>query len=565
MIERPLSRGQLLRHGRNLGLTVAASSFLTACGTAVATHTGVNSARRQGSDPPPKYLVMLIVDAGRPDYLNYTHLPNISALTKGGTVYERAWVGQLEAVTPACHASIGSGCFPSRDGGLLGFWWEDPATGTTFNSVPLDGVDPDALSNLMANAGTPTMAEFLKRYDSRAKVYTASAQKFYAADAVGGQSADFVSYYREDDHQRWAPTGMPGRELPRDILDDQRMSRPMWAVRQPKYLGHQDALVGDLALEVVRKERPRVVILNLPEMDWPVAHIDGGPVAPSAVITLMENADRVLGKLMRQYRHLGIYDDTIWMLMGDHGVTPTQQWVNSWGIKNAVETGTGDTVVTLESHTASLLWMAHPELAAAAANHIERSPDVAFVSGVYYLSAEKGVRYYRPAANTAAATPPTLRKALQYLMSTMNGANAPHVVCVFPERTGTLGAGGGRGVEWLGDHGGTSWGSQAIPLVMAGPGIKSGFVSNYPARLVDVAPTAMRLLGVPYPKVNGVVLSDAMTNPLPSDRSRQDKVASYIRPYAEALQSISAREAARMGPLNTIQPSSVTYPVKQIY
>jgi hypothetical protein len=490
---------------------------------------------------------MVIIDAGRPDYLSYTDLPNIKGLMARGTYFDRAWVGQLEAITPASHATIGSGCFPSSDGGILGFWWEDPASASTFNSVPLDGSDPDSLSVILANSGAPTIAEYLKRHDSRAKIYTASGQKFYAADAVGGIYADYTSYFKST-NGKWGPVSIAGRELPASVIDNPRLVHP-----DGLPLGHQDALVGDLAVDLIRKERPRVVILNLAEMDWPVAHIDGGPLSPGSVKTLMKNADRLVGKLINEYDGAGILQDTVFMVLGDHGVTPLERFVDPQGIKGAMQSVAN--VVTFDTHTGAFGWLDNVNSSAQAAIAVENSgaPDVA---AVYYLKEVGGRRTYVPAPNTSKVTNNALGAAFKYLLHTAAGDNAPHVVCFYPERTGTLGAGGS--VKWLGDHGGASWSSQGIPLVMAGPGIKQGHVSHFPARLVDLAPTAMRLLGAPYPRADGIVLADAMQSPTASDVNQQRSVAQYLAPMATALRKQAKIDVQGQPPMTPAKPAKTS-------
>lgn len=551
-LDRPLSRRTLLARGRDLGLTVAASSFLSACASTVATHR-IAAPKPEAVEVPPKYLVMVIIDAGRPDYLEYGNLPHIKRLMQRGTFYDRAWVGQLEAVTPASHATIGSGCHPSHDGGILGFWWEDPVTHTPFNSVQLNGTDRDSLSVLLGDAGTPTMAEYLKRHDHRAKLYAASAQKFYAADGAGGPFADYISYYNTTPEGGWAPYSIPGHELPQAIMSDPIYSKK---VAPPAGWGHQDYLAGQLAAEVIRKERPRIVILNLPEMDWPVAHLDGGPVTPSAVRAVMENVDKVVGNLVAECEAAGILSQTVFMLLGDHGVTPLEKFVGKYDIKNVLETV--DTVVSHDTHTGSFSWLANPRLAEAAARAVEDA-NLLNISAVYYLTEVKGRRTYLPAPNTAAATRgrhKTLGDGYRYLLQTVAGANAPHVVCFYPERTGTLNSGGPN--PWKGDHGGGSWGVQGIPLIIAGPGVKANHVSHFPARLADLAPTGMRLIGVPYPRTDGLVLADSMTNPSALEVRRQHQAAQYLVPYAEAIRRQSAREVVglpAMAPVKTSKQS----------
>ncbi len=433
IIERPLTRRTLLRRGRDLGLAAAASSLLAACGTA-ATTGSVFTPHADSAPESPKHLVMLIVDAGRPDYLGYTDLPNIKALMERGTFYDRAWVGQLEATTPASHATIGTGCFPCSDGGVLGFWWEDPATGTTYNSVPLDGSDPDSLSVLIGNSGAPTMAEYVKRCDARAKIYTASAQKFYAADAVGGPHADYISYFKGDGNNNWGPTSIPGHDLPQELLNNHSLTHQLGNMA----LGEQDALAGDLALDVIRKERPRVVVLNLPEMDWPVAHLYGGPLDPGSVKTLMRQADKLLGKIQDEYKALGVYDQTVFMVLGDHGVTPLERFANPHEIKAAIESV--DVAISFDTSTGAFAWLENSSYAAEAAAAVDAA-NVSNVSAVYYMLEKHGNRSYQPSSKTAARIHPALDGAYRYLLKTVAGSNAPHVVCMYPERTGTLGAG----------------------------------------------------------------------------------------------------------------------------
>jgi len=89
-------------------------------------------------------------------------------------------------------------------------------------------------------------------------------------------------------------------------------------------------------------------------------------------------------------------------------------------------------------------------------------------------------------------------------------------------------------------HLGPQWDDQHIPLVMAGPGIKRGLVSTYPARLVDIAPTVEHLLGVPTGKVDGVVLADSMSAASRAEIKAQQARGRFLRPVVRALEKRSA-------------------------
>jgi arylsulfatase A-like enzyme len=120
---------------------------------------------------------------------------------------------------------------------------------------------------------------------------------------------------------------------------------------------------------------------------------------------------------------------------------------------------------------------------------------------------------------------------------------------VYPERTGTLYAGGlngGKPNQWFGDHGGASWGSHAVPLIISGAGVRSGNASHFPARLVDLAPTFLRLLGVPFPALDGVVLADALAAPIRSETSAQRVMAEQLIPITSAMKRQSKLDLARM-------------------
>lgn len=58
-----------------------------------------------------------------------------------------------------------------------------------------------------------------------------------------------------------------------------------------------------------------------------------------------------------------------------------------------------------------------------------------------------------------------------------------------------------------------------IPLVVAGPGIKAGTRINEPVSLLDVAPTVMKVLGVPAMDTDGADLSAALAGSEPGERA----------------------------------------------
>src|ERR1700688_2685970 len=111
--DRPVTRRDLLRYGGLLGFGAVGATMLASC-TPMA-DAPPSGADDQLSAPPAeaKYLAVVIIDGCRADYLSskYGHTPTLDAMAAGGTRYTNAWTGIMESITPACHASIGTGRF----------------------------------------------------------------------------------------------------------------------------------------------------------------------------------------------------------------------------------------------------------------------------------------------------------------------------------------------------------------------------------------------------------------------------------------------------------------------
>ena len=126
--------------------------------------------------------------------------------------------------------------------------------------------------------------------------------------------------------------------------------------------------------------------------------------------------------------------------------------------------------------------------------------------------------------------------ANQFLLGTFGGSKGPDIVVLFAENAGSEPDGQ---AHWTGDHGGSAWESQHIPLVFSGPGIRRGYISTYPARLMDIAPTALSLMGVPDTGMTGVPLADAMVSPASWMQAAQRQQSNALWPVISALQTES--------------------------
>jgi len=150
------------------------------------------------------------------------------------------------------------------------------------------------------------------------------------------------------------------------------------------------------------------------------------------------------------------------------------------------------------------------------------------VAASYYLIRPNGRYEYVPAPGLSIS--PGLDAANRYLLDTIVGPTAPDVVAPFRENTiGTAAA------SAHGDHGGLNWGAQHIPLILSGPGVRPGVVSDAPARLVDVAPTILRVLGLPPAAMDGIVLADALSTASAQEVAEEVGQSRALSPYQDAL------------------------------
>jgi hypothetical protein len=366
-----------------------------------------------------------------------------------------------------------------------------------------------------------------------AKVVALSGSKYYAADAIGGPDADITMYFQRTAAGHWAPTYIPGHPAPARVLN----APGVIAKSTSLPLGVQNHLAMKLAVETFNRTRQQVTLINLPEFDWPLGHVNGGVLDPSGVKTLMHTFDSDLAMMQDVYRKAGVLNRTLFVLMADHGMMPLRHKVNQSDITNAVAKA-GTTLVSQAYTSGVYLWVKDASRVWAAAQNITRL-DHPYVQSVYArVHTSKGYRYARVSSAKLLRTGGT-EAANQYLLTSFNSSNAPDIVVAFAEGVGCE-PGGQAG--WKADHGGPSWQSQHLPLILSGAGIRSNYVSSYPARLIDVAPTILQVMGASHKGMQGVPLADALTAPPSWTVQWQKSASKTLIPAVAALQRQSTLE-----------------------
>lgn len=469
----------------------------------------------------PKYLVLMVLDGARADYFGLTPLPHVDALRALGTQYSNAFDGILEAETPTGHATIATGSRPDRNG-ILGFDWANDSNRYSLFSPDQMGT----VEQILQASKAPTIGSLYKARYPKATVVALSGHKYYAAAPLGGPSADAIMYYEGDPKNRYVPVAVPGHVPPAGVLDAPGLVYPTTHLKD----GVEDNLATDLALSAVQKMHPRLLLINYPEFDWPLGHVDGGILNPNKVITDMRSFDADLGRIEESYRRAGILNQTLFVITADHGMMPISRFVPSSLIDNAISKA-GTTAPDIATSSADYIWLADATKASAVASNIVAADDPG-IQSIYYLTTVGGQPRYQIASGTS--LPPSEEQANQYLLSALLNGHEPQVV-VF----------GNEGVSfsdpksgWKADHGGNSWQSQHVPLILSGPGIRPGVTTDAPAQLDDVAPTVLVDMGVKPADMEGEPLTEALMSSSPGEQRARSAEIKLLQPITQSLSAL---------------------------
>jgi predicted AlkP superfamily pyrophosphatase or phosphodiesterase len=494
--------------------------------------------RAASSSPTAKYLCLIVLDAGRPDYItkNLAAMPNMRALLQHARTYDRAWVGDLMSITPPGHAVIGTGSFPKNDGGIVNWDWGIHSTGKISPTMQdVRNYQNGWAFQIMKDSGTPSLSQAIRQKYPSGLAVAGSGAHFHAAGPMGGPYASWIfSYQRANGY--WEPYTLGQHPVPARLLNDPSLRARLVndnlstvpLVYDPLPLGQQDSLVVSFGIRTLQLYRPRALMINLPEVDT-VGHWSQNWYQDEAV--LYRAFDRDLGRLIAAYKSAGIYNQTLFVITADHGMIQSANRVlnrqavraimNDQHAPDILVNGGGTGGPTMMS-----IWLKNPAQNQQVAQAIfQRHLDN--VSGVFYMDRSNGGNTYRMTGCEQCS--PDLIKAYSYLLSTEAGPNGEDIAILLRENARNSGL-----PAMMGRHGGADWGSQHVTLIVSGPGVLPG-VSHHPARLADIAPTIERFMGITPNARDGLVLADAFQHPNPADTTAQLSSDTTMSVYVNAL------------------------------
>ncbi len=418
---------------------------------------GVGSA---ASARPAEHVIIVMLDGARPDLLRTARTPNLDRLAREGTRYLRA-----ETVYPSqtrvAFVTLPTGAFPGSHG-IVGSFFKDEA----WKTVPMGDEDPVAAQALVRRptffedttaAGLTSLYAAMKGYElvgARGATWTINGKQTLDPDA-------YATRYRGEVNGSPEQAAWAKELLSRQLLDQ--------------------------ALAVIREHRPNLVVLNLGSADY-AAH-SFGPESPYYVRTL-EFLDALLGDLVRAVEGLGILPRTTFVISADHGFSgvDARRVVAPVGDEGGTRLGVLATrgiehYVVNTGGTSMGIYLRDRRRLQEAVTALRQQP---WCESVYCEAGDAGCD--RTLSDLRAFAPgrsPDLMVDIDD-DAALNFANA-------------------------GQHGSARPADTRIPLILSGAGVARGLLLGR-ASLTDLAPTALRLLGITHARLkpDGRVLTEAL-------------------------------------------------------
>jgi len=418
---------------------------------------------------PADYVFIVMMDGTRPDFLRRARAPVIHGLAAAGTTFLQAET-TYPSQTRVAFVSLPTGAYPGSHGIVGG----DEIKDASWKNLETGDNDPIAAQALVAR---PTFFEEataagLTSIYAAMKGYELVGAKGATWTVNGKQTLDKTAYAA-----RYAPDVAGSVDLA--LWYKQRLSRDLL----------------DQTLALVREHKPNLVVINLGSPDY-VAHT-WGPEAPQYIQTI-EFIDGLVGDLKAELGKLGILERTAFVFSADHGfsdVDPTRLIAPAG---DAARQGTADD----RRHVLDPL----------AARGIEH-----YVTNTG--GASMGV-YIRDKARVAEAVgllrpQPWVESIYCEVEAARCDLSLSRLHSFFPGRSPDLMVDldddAALNFPQPGQHGTHRPNDMHIPLVFSGAGVARGAVGGK-ACLVDVAPTVLRLLGLPGTvlRPDGHVLEEAL-------------------------------------------------------
>jgi phosphonoacetate hydrolase len=264
---------------------------------------------------PPRQVVGFLFDGCNPNVLYdmaaRDEAPNVARLMNMGTTFRYGAMASLPTVTLANHTGILTGCYPGHHGILHNAWYDR----ATRSQVITNSNETWATSMQFLTPGVDTIHSALKR--GRPGARTVSINE--PADA-------FADYSTFDLLRRGVSMPKPpgADDLP---FSTERFVRPVKEYRWSSRTDH--TAVEQLRETWSEDDVPAFTWVNFTLTD--AAFHEGGPHSEIAYASV-HDTDARLGQILEVIERRGVWDETAFFIVADHGMEETNPEVRGdWG------------------------------------------------------------------------------------------------------------------------------------------------------------------------------------------------------------------------------------------
>jgi hypothetical protein len=334
---------------------------------------------------PPKLIVVVVWDSGGRNVMDQypQSWPNVSRLIPQGAWFENATVGSSPSVTPAVHATLGTGVFPDRHGVLdLRIRQGKKLVGPVL-SGPQYLIEPTLADVFDREQGNQPVVGFVASEPTLGMIGHGSFVDGGDKDIALGQregewglTPENLKYFTFRDYVNELP-GLDEAIRELDARDGQLdglwlgedvFSDPYYILKTPAYAEYQTGVLE----EVIRREGfgaddvPDLLFTNYKQIDQ-VGHQWSFPSPQMDAV--VRSSDKAVGDLVRILDQQVGRGEWVMAVTADHGSTPTSQFSGGFQIdqRKLIEDvneafDDGDDVKVIQSFRVTQLWMNMAEL-----------------------------------------------------------------------------------------------------------------------------------------------------------------------------------------------------------
>lgn len=462
--------------------------------------TAVRAAEASAAPGP---LVIVVMDGLRPDSVVEADMPNLARLARSGTFFANHHPVYVSS-TEVNGTALATGARPARSGVVANVEYR-PEVDPLFPVATEDEWVAWAGDRAARWISVPTLPQLLRAQGLRT--------------AVAGTKGVAMLWDRDwQDRTLDSPTLYGGATIPAAYKDKLVAALgPIPLVTDRRYFvnGRQDRWTTEALTKVIWAggSLPALSVLWLSEPDY--SQHGTGPGSPQSRLALRSSDDN-LGLLLAALDANGQRARTNIMVVSDHGFSTIAQTVDvlSDVSRQGFPVGGG--------------FLEKPEPGTVVG--VPLGGLVTFyVVGRDRAVAERLVRYLQT-TNYAGVifTREKMAGTFGLADAALDGPNAPDVVVAMRWSGDVPAPGLSPGLIFntstsynprQGTHGSLSRYDMSNTLIAAGPGFRAGFRSETPSANSDVAPTALRLLGLPVPAgIDGRVLEEALAGGPPAPK-----------------------------------------------